>query len=102
MQWGTQLQLQTVGETPWAGDMPPMPGATPDKIMHATLTTGDLVMMAADMMDPSSFQRGDTVGVMPSRWYAIGPCQGSGGPVYPENVVETTVTPPSMYALGKA
>ena len=58
---GGELQLQTVGETPWAGDMPQMPGATPDKIMHATLTKGDLVIMAADMMDPSSFQRGDTV-----------------------------------------
>ena len=58
---GGELELQTVGETPWASDMPQMPGATPDKIMHSTLTTGDWVLMAADMMDPSSFSKGDTV-----------------------------------------
>ena len=58
---GGALELQTVGETPWAAEMPQMPGATPDKIMHATLTKGDLVIMAADMMDPSSFTKGDTV-----------------------------------------
>ena len=58
---GGELELQTVGETPWASDMPQMPGATPDKIMHSTLTRGDWVLMAADMMDPSSFTKGDTV-----------------------------------------
>jgi PhnB protein len=58
---GGELQIQTVGETPWAGEMPPMPGATPDKIMHASLTTGDLIIMAADMMDPSTFTKGDNV-----------------------------------------
>src|SRR5918911_1877067 len=58
---GGELQVQTVGETPWASDMPAMPGATPDKVMHASLTKGDLVIMAADMMDPSTFKQGDTV-----------------------------------------
>jgi PhnB protein len=58
---GGELELQTVGETPWAADMPQMPGATPDKIMHSTLTKGNLVIMAADMMDPSTFKKGDTV-----------------------------------------
>ena len=29
--------------------------------MHAKLESGDLVIMAADMMDPSSFKKGDTV-----------------------------------------
>jgi PhnB protein len=29
--------------------------------MHSTLTTGDWVIMAADMMDPSTFKTGDTV-----------------------------------------
>jgi len=38
-----------------------MPGATPDKILHATLTKGDWVIMAADMMDPSTFTKGDTL-----------------------------------------
>ena len=58
---GGELVVQTVGETPWAAEMPQMPGVTPDKVMHATLTTGDWVIMAADMMDPSSFTKGDTV-----------------------------------------
>jgi PhnB protein len=60
---GGKLELQTIGETPWASDMPQMPGATPDKIMHSTLTKGDWVIMAADMMDPSSFTKGDSVSV---------------------------------------
>jgi PhnB protein len=58
---GGKLEVMTIGETPWASDMPSMPGATPDKVMHASLTTDDLVIMAADMMDPSSFKHGDTV-----------------------------------------
>ncbi len=58
---GGELEIQTVGETPWAASMPPMPGATADKVMHSTLTRGDLIIMAADMMDPSSFTKGDTV-----------------------------------------
>jgi len=58
---GGKLEIQTVGETPWASDMPQMPGATPDRVMHATLTKGDWIIMAADMMDPGSFKKGDTV-----------------------------------------
>jgi PhnB protein len=60
---GGDLEIQTIGETPWAADMPLPSGAKPDKnkVMHAALTTGDLVIMAADMMDPSSFTEGDNV-----------------------------------------
>src|SRR5688572_9753706 len=58
---GGELEIQTVGETPWASEMPQMPGATPDKVMNASLTRSDFVIMAADMMDPSSFKKGDTV-----------------------------------------
>jgi PhnB protein len=58
---GGKLELMTVGETPWAADMPQMPGVTPDKVMHSSLTNGDLVIMAADMMDPSTFTKGDNV-----------------------------------------
>jgi PhnB protein len=29
--------------------------------MHSTLTKGDWVVMAADMMDPTTFKHGDTV-----------------------------------------
>jgi PhnB protein len=57
---GGKLEIMTVGETPWASGME-MPGATPDKVMHASLEAGDLTIMAADMMDPSSFTKGDTV-----------------------------------------
>ncbi len=58
---GGELEIQTVGETPWASSMPEMPGASKDKVMHAALTKGDLIIMAADMMDPSSFKKGDNV-----------------------------------------
>ncbi len=58
---GGELAIQTLGETPWASEMPQMPGATPDKVMHASLTKGDLAIMAADMMDPSTFKMGDNV-----------------------------------------
>ena len=61
--FGGELDIQTVGETPWASEMPQMPGATPDKVMNASLTRGDFVIMAADMMDPSSFTKGDSVSV---------------------------------------
>ena len=60
---GGDLEIQTVGDTPWAADMPTPSGVKPDKnkVMHASLTKGDLVIMAADMMDPSSFTKGDNV-----------------------------------------
>ena len=58
---GGELDIKTVGETPWAADMPTPTGVKPDpnKVMHATLTTKDFMLMAADMMDPSSFTKGD-------------------------------------------
>jgi len=44
---GGELTLQTVGESPIAGQMPP---ALKDSIMHSTLTTDDgLVFMGSDM-----------------------------------------------------
>jgi PhnB protein len=63
---GGDLQITTVGETPWAADMPTPTGAKPDpdKVMHATLTTKDWVLMAADMMDPSSFTIGDNYSIV--------------------------------------
>ena len=60
---GGELELQTVGETPWAKDMPEMPGAKKDSIMHSTLKKDNWILMASDMMDPSSFTKGDTVSV---------------------------------------
>lgn len=60
---GGELEVMTIGETPWAADMPTPSGVKPDKdkVMHASLTKGNLVIMAADMMDPSSFKKGDNV-----------------------------------------
>ena len=63
---GGELQIATVGETPWAADMPTPTGVKPDpdKVMHAALTTKDWVLMAADMMDPSSFTKGDNYSIV--------------------------------------
>ena len=58
---GGDLEIMTVGETPWASSAPEMAGVPKDKVMHAALTKGDLIIMAADMMDPSSFKKGDNV-----------------------------------------
>jgi PhnB protein len=57
---GGELEMSTVGETPWANESE-MPGATKDKIMHARLKSGRLDVMAADMMDPTTFKVGDNV-----------------------------------------
>jgi PhnB protein len=58
---GGELVMQTVGETPMKGQMP---GGTGDdnKIMHASLKKGDMILlMASDMMDPSTFIVGDNI-----------------------------------------
>jgi PhnB protein len=44
---GGELTMQTVEESPMASPMPPESG---QHIMHATLTKGNLVLMASDMM----------------------------------------------------
>jgi PhnB protein len=44
---GGELSLQTVGESPVAGNMP---AEAKDRIMHASLTKGELVLMGSDMM----------------------------------------------------
>jgi PhnB protein len=62
---GGEVQVTTVGEMPGAAEME-LPGGgrpAPDKVMHGTLTTGDWVLMASDMMDPSTFTKGDTYSV---------------------------------------
>jgi PhnB protein len=43
---GGELTLQTVGESPVAGQLPPEAQST---IMHANLTRGNLVLMGSDM-----------------------------------------------------
>jgi PhnB protein len=60
---GGELEVMTIGDTPWAADMETPSGVKPDKnkVMHSALTTKDVTIMAADMMDPSSFKTGDNV-----------------------------------------
>ena len=61
---GGEVEFMTLGESPMADQVPDnMPTATPDKIMHSTLKTGNWTLMASDMMDPTSFTKGDTVSV---------------------------------------
>jgi len=44
---GGELTLQTIAESPMAGQMPP---EAQQQIMHASLMKGDLGLMASDMM----------------------------------------------------
>lgn len=48
-----ELQMQTVGESPMAAQMPPH---THNQILHAVLTKGDLVLMASDMFQGEPVQ----------------------------------------------
>lgn len=43
---GGELDVQTVGESPVAGEMPAEAAA---RVLHASLTRGDLVLLASDM-----------------------------------------------------
>jgi PhnB protein len=54
---GVKLDLQTVGESPMAAQMPD----AKDNVMHATLKKGDtIILMASDMMEGSA-KSGNTV-----------------------------------------
>ncbi len=56
---GGELTLQTVGESPMKDQMPP---GSESKIMHSSLTKdGSILLLASDMMDPTSFKKGDTI-----------------------------------------
>jgi PhnB protein len=58
---GGELALQKVGETPAAKEMPP---ATYDKIMHAALTNGPMLLYASDMMGTGGVVQGNTITLM--------------------------------------
>lgn len=45
--FGGELDLQKIGDSPMAGQMPD----AGDKIMHSTLKTPEFTLMASDMMD---------------------------------------------------
>lgn len=56
--FGGELTFQTVGETP--SDIRYPPGAE-DQIMHATLITGDIIIMASDMISRAGFTLGTNI-----------------------------------------
>src|SRR5689334_8214955 len=59
---GGELTMQTVGESPMKDH--PMSKGNEHKIMHSSLKKGDnILLMASDMMDPSTFTPGDTMSV---------------------------------------
>lgn len=58
---GGELMLQTIGESPMADTMPPQ---MKQSILHSTLTTGDLVLMASDMVPEQGLVKGNAVSLM--------------------------------------
>ena len=57
--FGGELQLMTLGESPMAGEMP----EAGDRIMHASLQNGDLLLLGSDMMRDKAVV-GDNVSIM--------------------------------------
>ncbi|MEO6758856.1 MAG: VOC family protein [Saprospiraceae bacterium] len=58
---GGQLQLQTIGDSPMANQMPP---EMKDLILHAHLADGQLELMGSDMVGENGLQRGNAVSLM--------------------------------------
>jgi PhnB protein len=58
---GGELSLQTVGESPLAEQLP---ARMKDCIVHASLTRGNLVLMASDMVSKHGLIKGNTVSMM--------------------------------------
>ncbi len=55
---GGELKFQTIGESPLSEKMPSI---MKDYILHATLTQGELVIMASDMVPSSGLIKGNAV-----------------------------------------
>ncbi len=58
---GGELQWQTVGESPMSDQLP---GKMKKCILHSSLTKGDLVLMASDMVDEEGLLKGNAVSLM--------------------------------------
>ena len=56
-----ELDLQTIGESPMANKLPPQ---MKHSILHATLTKGDMVIMASDMVGEKGLIKGNSVSLM--------------------------------------
>src|SRR5271169_5522167 len=55
---GGELTIQTVGESPMAGQMPP---STKDNVIHSVLAKDGFVLMASDMTGPEGVVNGDAI-----------------------------------------
>ncbi len=55
---GGELTIQTVGESPAAGQMPP---SMQDSVMHSVLAKDGFVLMASDMTGPEGVKNGDSI-----------------------------------------
>ena len=55
---GGELQIMTMGESPMASSLP---AGVKNNVMHSLLTSGDIRLMASDMMDSSETIQGNTV-----------------------------------------
>ena len=56
--FGGELRLMTVGESPMAARIP---AAMHGNILHASLKSGAVALMASDMMGPEGFRKGNAV-----------------------------------------
>lgn len=55
---GGELNIQIVGETPAAGQMPP---AMHDRVMHSVLANDGFALMASDMTGPEGVKNGNAI-----------------------------------------
>jgi PhnB protein len=58
---GGNLELQTIGESPMAGQMPPQ---MKDSILHSALTRDGIISMGTDMVSESGRNTGNAVSLM--------------------------------------
>lgn len=58
---GGNLTFQTVGESPLANDLP---GAMQACILHATLTNGQIVLMATDLVGEQGWVSGNSISIL--------------------------------------
>ncbi|HNP19416.1 MAG TPA: VOC family protein [Fulvivirga sp.] len=56
-----ELMLQTIGESPMAEKMP---RKMKNCIVHSTLTKGDLILMASDMVGDAGLKKGNAISLM--------------------------------------
>lgn len=58
---GGELTLQTIGESPMAGNLPP---EMRDSVLHASLKRGQLVLLGSDMVGEKGLVKGNSVSLM--------------------------------------